>query len=58
VSFNTFTKRKSKLPDHTKEELSEMVKSYFDKGKTIKVGPVRYAQNYYRATLTSIYKQK
>lgn len=50
--------KKIKMPEHSKEELKTMVEKFFEKGGVIKVYPTRYATGAYRATLTSVHKQK
>lgn len=52
------SKRTVKMPISTKQEVSDMVQAFLaNKGK-IKKCPDRYAFGVYRATLTSVVKQK
>lgn len=50
--------KKIKMPEHSKEEFAAMIAAFFEKGGVIKVYPTRYATGAYRATLTSVHKQK
>jgi len=50
--------KKIKFPEHTKDEMKAMAAEFFDKGGVIKVYPTRYATGCFRATLTSVHKQK